>query len=688
MAEDTPSQLDLLIERVSRLETTVGTLSSSVARLETQNGALRTELARQEDWACDGLLRRTLFEGSVLFALREGKADGAKRDAHVPLQEVAQFLRESQPELYSALRFFDTKEEADRSIQERHQPGDNREYIPRFAFDHFVVQRMMDAGVPGWTQAAGDKVWRTLVAHWRHLHCSPRDMLTRCTRSLALPAASSPLRSFSSLRSASRPSPRVALAPARPLPRPSPFAAAMGAIRPSSGMGESTVRPPADKVMQDIADYVHNYEVKSDVAYSTARLCLIDTIGCGLEGLRVSDECRALMEPIVPGTTVPNGTKVPGTPFQMDPGHPSDNLGAILAVADYLSRTGEPLKMRDVLTAMIKAHEIQGCMALENSFNRVGLDHVILVKLASAAVVSQLLGLSRDQTVDVISQVFVDGQSLRTFRHAPNTGSRKSWSAGDACMRAVHLALQVKRGQMGIPTVLTAKTWGFYDVLFKGKEFQFQRPYGSYIMENVLFKISFPAEFHAQTAAEAAHILHKQLADMGKSSDDIKHVKIRTQEAAIRIIDKSGPLHNFADRDHTIQYMVAVPLIFGRLTTEDYSDAVAADPRIDALREKIQCVEDPTFTADYHDPNKRFISNALTVTLNDGTVLPEVHIDTPVGHKRRREEGTPLLNAKFERHIRPHFEGAHVDKILSLVGDQSTLEQMDVKDFTDLFVSK
>ncbi|GAA5849160.1 hypothetical protein JCM9279_005807 [Rhodotorula babjevae] len=369
-------------------------------------------------------------------------------------------------------------------------------------------------------------------------------------------------------------------------------------------------------------------------------------------------------------------------------GHPSDNLGAILAVADYLSRTGEPLKVRDVLTAMIKAHEIQGCMALENSFNRVGLDHVILVKLASAAVVSQMLGLTRDQTVDVVSQVFVDGQSLRTFRHAPNTGSRKSWSAGDACMRAVHLALQVKRGQMGIPTVLTAKTWGFYDVLFKGKEFQFQRPYGSYIMENVLFKISFPAEFHAQTAAEAAHVLHKQLKDMGKSSDDIKHVQIRTQEAAIRIIDKSGPLDNFADRDHTLQYMVAVPLIFGRLTTEDYSDKVAADPRIDALREKMQCVEDKTFTADYHDPDKRFISNGLTVTLNDGTVLPEVHIDYPVGHKRRREEGTPLLNAKFERHIRPHFESAHVDKILKLVGDQQTCENMSVSEFTDLFVTK
>ncbi|GAA5990460.1 hypothetical protein JCM11641_007210 [Rhodosporidiobolus odoratus] len=485
----------------------------------------------------------------------------------------------------------------------------------------------------------------------------------------------------------------------------------MGATRQSHGMGESTVRPESDKVMQDIADYVHTYEIKSDLAYSTARLCLLDTLGCGLEGLRVSEECRKLMEPVVEGTTVPNGTKVPGTAFQVDPirgafaigtqirwldfndcflaaewGHPSDNLGAILAVADYLSRTGQPLTVKDILTAMIKAHEIQGCMALENSFNKVGLDHVILVKLASAAVVSQLLGLTRDQTVDVISQVFVDGQSLRTFRHAPNTGSRKSWSAGDACMRAVHLALQVKRGQMGIPTVLTAKTWGFYDVLFKGKEFQFQREYGSYIMENVLFKISFPAEFHAQTAAEAALILHSKLKELGKSSDDIKEVKIRTQEAAIRIIDKSGPLHNFADRDHTLQYMVAVPLIFGRLTTEDYGDAVAADPRIDALREKMYCREDPTFTADYHDPSKRFISNGLTITLNDGTVLDEVALDYPVGHKRRREEGVPLLMDKFKRHVGGWLGEKQVEKILSLTSDQAALEKMPVKDFTDLFV--
>jgi len=344
-----------------------------------------------------------------------------------------------------------------------------------------------------------------------------------------------------------------------------------------------------------------------------ARSDCADTIGCGLEGLRVSPQCAKLMGPIVEGTVVPNGAKVPGTRHQLDPvraafaigtqirwldfndcflaaewGHPSDNLGAILAVADYQTRAGKAtFTVRDLLTAMIQAHEIQGGMALLNSFNRVGLDHVVLVKLASAAVVSKLMGLSRDQTVDVVSHAFADGQSLRTYRHAPNTGSRKSWAAGDACSRAVNLATLVERGEMGIPTVLTAKTWGFYDVLFKGKPFEFQRGFGSYIMENVLFKISFPAEFHAQTAAEAAHVVHRQLKELGKTSDDIRHVRIRTQEAAIRIIDKSGPLNNFADRDHTIQYMVAVPLIFGRLTSEDYGDEVASDPRIDELRAKV-----------------------------------------------------------------------------------------------------
>src|SRR5215471_16831992 len=406
----------------------------------------------------------------------------------------------------------------------------------------------------------------------------------------------------------------------------------------------SNVRPKPDRVLVDIADYVSTYRIRSRLAYDTARNCLIDTLGCGLEALSYP-ACTKLLGPIVPGTIVPRGAKVPGTSFQLDPvqaafnigamirwldfndtwlaaewGHPSDNLGGILATADWLSRNAiangkQPLAMKDVLIGMIKAHEIQGCIALENSFNKVGLDHVLLVKLASTAVVGQLIGLTRDELINAVSLAFVDGHALRTYRHAPNTGSRKSWAAGDATSRAVRLALIAKTGEMGYPSVLTAKTWGFYDVLFKGNAFAFQRPYGSYVMENVLFKISFPAEFHSQTAVEAAMTLHKQLAAKGKTAADIKKITIRTHEACIRIIDKKGPLSNPADRDHCIQYMVAVPLLHGRLTAADYEDGVAADGRIDALREKMVCVEDPQFTADYHDPDKRSIANGLTVEL-------------------------------------------------------------------------
>src|SRR5712664_1543652 len=362
----------------------------------------------------------------------------------------------------------------------------------------------------------------------------------------------------------------------------------------------SNVRPKPDKVLVHIADYVGKREIESVEAYNTARLCLMDTLGCGLEALEYP-ACTKLLGPLAPGTIVQNGARVPGTRFELDPvqaafnigaairwldfndtwlaaewGHPSDNLGGILAVADWLSRNGTPLLMRDVLTAMIKAHEIQGVIALQNSFNRVGLDHVVLVKVASTAVVAQMLGLSRDAVIDAVSHAWVDGQSLRTYRHAPNTGSRKSWAAGDATSRAVRLALISKTGEMGYPSALTAKTWGFYDVLFKGKQFKFQRPFGSYVMENVLFKISYPAEFHAQTAVECAMQLHPLLRNR---IDDIKRIRIRTHEAAMRIIDKRGPLANPADRDHCIQYMVAVPLIFGRLTAADYEDEVAADPR-------------------------------------------------------------------------------------------------------------
>ncbi len=476
----------------------------------------------------------------------------------------------------------------------------------------------------------------------------------------------------------------------------------------------SNERPAPDKVLTDIADYALDFKVESDLAYSTARYCLIDTLGCGLEALEYP-ACTKLLGPIVPGTVVPNGARVPGTSFQLDPvqaafnigtvirwldfndtwlaaewGHPSDNLGGILATTDWLSREAlaqgrPPLTMRDVLTAMIKAHEIQGCIALENSFNKVGLDHVVLVKVASTAVVSQLLGLDREQTINALSLAWVDGQSLRTYRHAPNTGSRKSWAAGDATSRAVRLALMARAGEMGYPSALTAKTWGFYDVSFRGQEFRFQRPYGSYVMENVLFKISYPAEFHAQTAVEAAMKLRARLDAMGRSAEDIRRITIRTHEACLRIIDKKGPLSNPADRDHCIQYMVAIPLIFGRLTAADYEDAVASDPGIDALRAKIECVEDPQFTRDYHDPEKRSIANSLRVELEDGTILEET-VEFPIGHLRRREEGMPLLIEKFKTNLRRRFPEAQQQRILSASLDGERLDAMPVNEYVDLYV--
>ena len=477
----------------------------------------------------------------------------------------------------------------------------------------------------------------------------------------------------------------------------------------------SNVRPDPDPVLVDIVDYALDFPIDSTLALDTARNCLIDTLGCGLEALTYP-ACTKLMGPIVPGTIVPNGAKVPGTSFQLDPvqaafnigamirwldfndtwlaaewGHPSDNLGGILATADWLSRSAiaagkKPLTMKDVLIGMIKAHEIQGCIALENSFNKVGLDHVLLVKLASTAVVGQLIGLTRDELINAVSQAFVDGHALRTYRHAPNTGSRKSWAAGDATSRAVRLALIAKTGEMGYPSVLTAKTWGFYDVLFKGNAFKFQRPYGSYVMENVLFKISFPAEFHAQTAVEAAMTLHAQLQNAGKRFEDIKKITIRTHEAAIRIIDKKGPLNNPADRDHCIQYMIAVPLIHGRLTAADYEDSIAQDARIDVLRAKMECVEDAQFTKDYHDPEKRSIANALTVEFNDGSTFDEVVVEYPIGHKRRREDGIPLLVEKFKTNLARRFPVKQQLAILDVSLDQARLEAMPVNEYVDLYV--
>lgn len=466
---------------------------------------------------------------------------------------------------------------------------------------------------------------------------------------------------------------------------------------------------PYDQEIIDIVDYIEKYEIKSPVAYETAWNCFLDTLGCGLEALEY-EACTKLLGPVVKGANLENGVKVPGTNHVLDPvqgafnigtmirwldfndtwlaaewGHPSDNLGAILATADWLSRTmDKKFTIKDVLTAMIKAHEIQGCIALENSFNKVGLDHVILVKVASTAVVAQMFGLTREQMLAAVSLAWVDGQSLRTYRHFPNAGSRKSWAAGDATSRAVRLALIAKTGEMGYPSVLTAKTWGFYDVSFKGNAFKFQRPYGSYVMENVLFKISFPAEFHSQTAVEAAMTLHAAMLAAGKTQGDIKKVTIRTHEACIRIIDKKGPLNNPADRDHCIQYMVAVPLIFGRLTARDYEDNIASDPRIDTLREKIICIEDSTFTADYHDPSKRSIANALTIEFNDGSIMGEEVVEYPIGHARRREAGIPLLIEKYRVNLARIFDKPAQEKILSLSLDYERLIATPVNEFMDL----
>lgn len=463
-------------------------------------------------------------------------------------------------------------------------------------------------------------------------------------------------------------------------------------------------RPP-DSELVDIARYVRNYDVSSEEAFQTARWCLMDSLGCAVLALRFS-ECAKMLGPVVPGTVVPNGARVPGTDFELDPvtaafnigamvrwldfndtwlaaewGHPSDNLGAILGIADWLSRTRRAPVMRDVLTAMIKAHEIQGVMALENSFNARGLDHVILVKLASATVAAGLLGCDEAQIVDVASQVWCDLGPLRTYRHAPNTGSRKSWAAGDATARGVFLALQTKRGEMGYPTALSAPGWGFYDQMWNGDRFRFQRAYGSYVMENVLFKVSFPAEFHAQTAVEAAFALHEQVAQRIAS---IQRVEITTHEAALKIIDKTGPLHNPADRDHCLQYMVAMGLIFGNLTADDYGDERARDARIDALRKKMVVAENAQFTRDYHDPHKRSIANTLQVFFADGSATEATTVEYPIGHRRRRQEAAPLLVEKFTQNASTRFADHRIREMLHLF-ESPELDAMPVCEFMDMF---
>ncbi|HUG10047.1 MAG TPA: bifunctional 2-methylcitrate dehydratase/aconitate hydratase [Opitutaceae bacterium] len=485
----------------------------------------------------------------------------------------------------------------------------------------------------------------------------------------------------------------------------------------------SNVRPPSDSLLVEIADYALNYDSPSDEALDTARWCLADTLACGIMALAYP-ACTKLLGPVVPGTTIANGARVPGTSYQLDPvqaafnigtivrwldfndtwlaaewGHPSDNLGAILAIADWISRnqsTGttvaafqskienpkSKITIRDVLVAMVKAHEIQGVLALENSFNRVGLDHVLLVRVASTAVATAMLGGTRDQVINAISHAWLDGSALRTYRHAPNTGSRKSWAAGDATSRAVRLALIAMTDEMGYPSVLTAKTWGFQDVSFKGNAVKLARPLGCYVMEQILFKISFPAEFHAQTAVECAMQLHPLVKDR---LDAIERVELTTHESAIRIIDKSGPLNNPADRDHCLQYMTAIGLIFGELTADHYEDRVAADRRIDALRAKMTVTEDKQFSRDYLDPDKRSIANAVQVFFKDGTNSERVEVHFPIGHRRRRSEGIPVLKQKALTAFTAHFGKERGHAIENILTDRAELDRMPVHEFASMF---
>jgi 2-methylcitrate dehydratase len=475
---------------------------------------------------------------------------------------------------------------------------------------------------------------------------------------------------------------------------------------------KSAQRPAPDTVLTAIADYAINYHHPSELAQETAYYCLMDTLGCGFQALHYP-ACTRMMGPVVPGALMRGGARVPGTGYELDPvtaafnigtmirwldfndtwlaaewGHPSDNLGGILATADYLSRAAS-LQGRDVipvstvLRAMIQAHEIQGVLALENSFNRVGLDHVLLVRVASTAVLTALLGGTREQVINAVSNAWIDGGALRTYRHAPNTGSRKSWAAGDATSRAVWHALISLRGEMGYPSALSAKTWGYYDVLYKSKSFSLPQAFASYVMENVLFKISFPAEFHAQTAVEAAMSLHPEVAG---HLEEVERVVIETQEPGVRIIDKTGPLANPADRDHCIQYMVAIPLIFGRLVAADYEDEVAHDPRVDALRSRMQVVENAQFTRDYYDPARRFIGNAVQVYFRGGRATRRIAVDYPIGHRLRRTEGLPVLRQKFEGGVRGHFGPEQADRIIRMFADRTALAGMPVNDMMTALV--
>jgi 2-methylcitrate dehydratase len=476
----------------------------------------------------------------------------------------------------------------------------------------------------------------------------------------------------------------------------------------------TTDRPTPDPVLAETADYVVSTALASPLAYETARRCLMDGLGCGLLALGYPD-CRRVLGPIVPGAVLPGGARVPGTPWELDPvqaafnigamirwldyndtwlaaewGHPSDNLGAILAVADWRARRPEspdrqPLRVRDVLTAMIRAYEIQGVLALDNALNRVGLDHVLLVRVASAAVATSLLGGSRDEVLSAVSNAWIDGGCLRTYRHAPNTGSRKSWAAGDATARGVRLALLARQGEMGYPGALGTPLWGFCDASFRGQPIRLARPLGSYVIENILFKVAYPAEFHAQTAVEAAICLHPQVRDRIAR---IRRVRIDTQESAVRIIDKRGPLHNPADRDHCIQYMTAAGLLEGTLTADHYQDAYAGRPEIDRLREKIEVVEEPRYSRDYLDPAKRSIANAVQIFFDDGTSTPRIEIEYPLGHRRRRAEGLPLLQEKFRANLSSRWPAERCRALIDLFADASRLDDMPVETFMAMVTEK
>lgn len=476
--------------------------------------------------------------------------------------------------------------------------------------------------------------------------------------------------------------------------------------------GGLAARPAPDAALLEVADYVTGYEVRDPATYNMARLCLMDAIGCAIEALKFED-CTRLLGPTVPGALFPGGARVPGTRFELDPvvaafniatmirwldfndalaaaqgGHPSDNIGALLAVADYLSRRekaagARPVVMRDVLAAMIKSYEIQGVLSMENNLVRLGIDYPVLAKVAATAVVTQMLGGGRDQIINAVSNAWADGANLTIFRHGNNTGPRKSWAGGDAASRAVLHALMALKGEMGYPSVISAKAFGFQDALLKGEKLKRPRPYGDFVMGHLIAFKFVPAGMQGQSAAECAYRLHPLVKDR---LGDIDSIAIGSHERMMKIMDKRGPLTNPADRDHCVQYLVALGLIHGRIGTEDFEDDVAADRRIDALRERMTVAEDPRYTRDFHDPAKRTNTHSIEVRFRDGSRSPRIEVEYPLGHPPLHEDAIPLLEAKLERHLAGHFPPARVASLLGLLRDQQRLENMPADEFMDRLV--